>query len=144
MGIRLRTVNGASLLFALLQSACTAVIALSGVRVAIGLTALAAAGGTYAPARGLHQDAIRIPMLALGLLGAVINLAILAWRWKLRNAPSARWRRQELPPSERGSSLLQFTLALVTLVLVGLEWWTHPMVHRPAPPSVPQAVSSVR
>jgi hypothetical protein len=35
--------SGASFLFALLQSLCTAVLTISGIRVAIGLTALAAA-----------------------------------------------------------------------------------------------------
>src|ERR1700761_555378 len=55
----------ASFALALLQSLCTAVLTVSGIRVAIGLTALAAASGIYAPARGWHQDAIRIPMLVL-------------------------------------------------------------------------------
>ena len=59
----MRVVSGASFLFALLQSLCTAVLTISGIRVAIGLSALAAASGIYAPARGFHQDAIRIPML---------------------------------------------------------------------------------
>ena len=38
-----RTIGGVSLAMALLQSLCTAVFAISGLRVAIGLTALAAA-----------------------------------------------------------------------------------------------------
>jgi len=52
-----------SLLFILLQSACTAVMAISGLRVLIGLGALAAAAGLHAPATGFHGDAIRIPMI---------------------------------------------------------------------------------
>lgn len=131
-----------SLLFALLQSLCTAVLTISGLRVAIGLTALVAAGGTYAPARGFHQDAIRIPMLAVAAAGAIVNLAVLAWIRRLRAQPAAQWRRRELSAKERRSERLQVVLALVTLVLVGLETWTHSMVHRKGPPPPAATVST--
>jgi len=131
---RLRALGSASLLMALLQSLCTAVLTISGIRVAIGLTALAAAGGVYAPARGFHQDAIRIPMLILAAAGAIINLVVLAWIWYLRSRPSAQWRRRELSPKQKRSERLQIVLAIVTLILVGLETWTHGMVHRTGPP----------
>lgn len=139
----MRALNGASLLVALLQSACTAVLTLSGIRVAIGLSALAAAGGIYAPARGFHQDAIRIPMLILAALGALVNLAVLAWRWKLRAAPSAQWRRRDLSAKEKRNERLQAALAILTLILVALETWTHPMVHRTGPPPSTHAEESV-
>jgi len=130
-------VTGASFLMALLQSLCTAVLTISGIRVAIGLTALAAASGIYAPAKGFHQDAIRIPMLILAAGGALVNLAVLAWIWHLRGQASGQWRRREISTKERRSERLQVVLAIVTLVLVGLETWTHPMVHRtgPRPPT---------
>lgn len=133
-----------SLIFAALQSLCTAVLTISGIRVAIGLTALAAAGGIYAPARGFHQDAIRIPMLAIAAVGAIVNLAVLAWIWRLRSQPSAQWRRRELSPRERRSERLQVVLAVLTLLLVGLETWTHSMVHRTGPPPAAAVISSAR
>jgi hypothetical protein len=133
-----------SLFFALLQSLCTAVLTISGIRVAIGLTALAAASGTYAPARGFHQDAIRIPMLTVAAVGAIVNLAVLAWIWRLRSQPSAQWRRKELSPRQRRSERLQVVLAVATLVLVGLETWTHSMVHRTGPPPTAAVTSSAR
>lgn len=126
----MRVLSGASFLFALLQSLCTAVLTISGIRVAIGLTALAAASGIYAPARGWHQDAIRIPMLILAAAGAIVNLAVLAWIWRLRAQPSAQWRKREIGKKARRSERLQVALAILTLILVGLETWTHPMVHR--------------
>jgi hypothetical protein len=131
---QVRTIGWTSAMLALLQSLCTAVLTLSGIRVAIGLSALAAASGIYAPAKGWHQDAIRIPMLIVATLGSVLNLAILAWIRHLRNRPSAQWRRRELSPKEKRSECLQIVLAIVTLILVGLETWTHPMVHRKGPP----------
>jgi hypothetical protein len=130
----LRTLGGVSLLMAILQSLCTAVFAISGIRVAIGLAALAAVSGIYAPARGWHQDAIRIPMLIFAAVGAVVNLAVLAWIWRLRAQPSAQWRRRELTKKQKRSERLQVALAVLTLILVGLEAWTHPMIHRTGPP----------
>lgn len=131
---RIRALGGASFLLALLQSLCTAVFAISGVRLAIGLTALAAVSGIYAPARGFHQDAIRIPMLILATIGAVVNLAVIAWIRHLRANPSAQWRRTEPTTKQRRSERLQVALAILTLIMVGLETWTHPMIHRTGPP----------
>jgi formate hydrogenlyase subunit 3/multisubunit Na+/H+ antiporter MnhD subunit len=95
---------------------------------------LAAASGIYAPARGFHQDAIRIPMLVLAATGAIVNLAVLAWIWRLRAQPSAQWRKREFSKNERRSERFQVALAILTLVLVALETWTHPMVHRTGSP----------
>lgn len=127
-------VGSTSLLIAALQSICTAVLTISGIRVAIGLAALAAAGGVYAPAKGFHQDAIRIPMLVVAAAGAIVNLAVLAWIRHLRSRPSAQWRRRELSSKQKRSERLQIALAIITLILVGLETWTHSMVHRTGPP----------
>lgn len=139
----LEALSGVSLMVALLQSLCTAVLTVSGIRVAIGLSALAAASGIYAPARGFHQDAIRIPMLALAAAGALLNLAVLAWIRHLRARPAAQWRRRELSAKEKRSERLQVVLAIVTLALVGLEIWTHSMVHRTgSPPPARQSANS--
>lgn len=127
---KLRWVNWTGLLFALLQSACSAVLAVSGLRVLIGLGALAAASGIYAPATGLHQDAIRIPMMVLALIGALANLYML-WRVRsLRARPSAKWRMQPLTPAKRQSERLQFVLSILTLLLLAAEWIAHSMIHR--------------
>jgi hypothetical protein len=120
-----------SFLFVVLQSACTAVIAISGVRVAIGLSALAEATfGIHAPAHGFHRDAIRIPMMVVASLGSLINLYVI-WRIRtLRARPASQWRVQAVSPKQRRSELFQIVLAIITLVLVAAEWITHPMVHR--------------
>ena len=124
-------VSATSFIFILLQSACTAVIAVSGVRVAIGLSALAEATiGIHAPAHGFHQDLIRIPMMIAATIGSLINLYVI-WRIRsLRARPSSQWRVQAASPKQRRSELLQIVLAILTLVLVAAEWITHPMVHR--------------
>lgn len=115
--------------FILLQSACTAVIAISGVRVWIGLTALAAAAGMHRPATGFHQDAIRIPMMLVAVLGSLVNLYVV-WRIRrLRARPAAQWRIQPVSRRQIRSEWLQIGLALLTLALVAAEWITHRIVH---------------
>jgi len=128
---RTRLVSMTSLVFIVLQSACTAVIAISGVRVAIGLSALAEATfGIHAPAHGFHRDVIRIPMMIAALAGSLINLYVI-WRIRtLRARPSSQWRVQAVSPKQRRSELFQIALSIITLVLLAAEWITHPMVHR--------------
>jgi hypothetical protein len=118
-------------MFIVLQSACTAVIAVSGIRVAIGLSALGAATfGIHAPAHGFHRDAIRIPMMIAASAGSLINLYVI-WRIRtLRARPSSQWRVQPVSPKRRRSELFQIALSIVSLALVAAEWITHPMVHR--------------
>lgn len=126
----LTAVSFASMTVALLQSLCTAVLTINGIRVGIGLAALAA-GSIWAPVRAFHRDAIRIPMLTVAVLGAVINLAVLFWIWRLRARPEAQWRRREISKRQRLSERLQVAMAVLTLALVGLESWTHVVLHRP-------------
>jgi hypothetical protein len=124
-------VSATSFAFIVLQSACTAVMAISGIRVAIGLSALAEATiGIHAPAGGFHRDVIRIPMMIAATVGSLINLYVV-WRIRsLRARPSSQWRVQPVTPKQRRSEFVQIALAVVTLILVAAEWITHPMVHR--------------
>jgi hypothetical protein len=122
-------VSIASVTLAVLQSICTALLTINGIRTGIGLAALAASS-IWTPVLAFHRDSIRIPMLTLAVVGALVNLAVLAWIRHLRNRPEAQWRRRELTKKERRSERLQVAMALLTLVLVGLEVWSHPIVHR--------------
>src|ERR1700687_4356852 len=122
--------NWSAIVFAILQSACTAVIAISGLRVAIGLSVFAAAAGIHAPAHGFHQDAIRIPMMTLAFLGAVINLYVV-WKVRhLRSRPASQWRQQPVTKKKLNSERFQIALSVITLLLLAAEWITHPLVHR--------------
>src|ERR1700722_17191223 len=68
-----------SFLFAVLQSACTAVMAISGLRLLIGVTSLTAASLLPGFILTIHADRIRIPMLIVAVVGSVANLYVL-WR----------------------------------------------------------------
>ena len=122
-------VSVTSMFFVILQSACTAVMAISGVRVVIGLGALAAASGLGRPAAGLHRDAIRIPLMVIAVLGSVINLYVI-WRIRaLRSRPAAQWRMTAPTLKQIRSERSQIALAITTLLLVVAEWITHRIVH---------------
>ncbi|HKT47633.1 MAG TPA: hypothetical protein VJP87_08940 [Candidatus Acidoferrales bacterium] len=126
----LRLINWSSVLFAILQSACTAVITISGARVLIGLGALAAAAGVDAPARGFHADSIRIPMMAFALAGSLLNLYVVMKVRRLRNRQAARWRQQPVSRKKLNSERLQIALSVLTLLLLAAEWILHPFFHR--------------
>lgn len=128
-GSKGRLVAVTSLLFILLQSACTAVMAISGIRVVIGLGSLAAAAGLHRAATGFHADPIRIPMMIVAVAGSVINLYVIWKITSLRARGSSQWRMQPVPASQKRNERLQLALAIFTLVLVAAEYWTHRIVH---------------
>jgi len=117
-----------SLVLAAAESICVAAVGLSGIRVALGLTSLLAAGAG-GPARGFHREAIRIPLLTIGAVGALISLLLLWNEEKLRRNPAAAWRIRPLTPEQRRRRWLQLVLAILTLLLVAAELITHPWFH---------------
>src|SRR5216683_1701824 len=120
-----RLINWSALFFAVLQSACSAFIALNGVRLLIGIGAFAAASGALKLADRMHIDAIRIPMMLLALAGSLLNLVVL-WRvWRLRRRPASAWRQQPISKQKKTSEWLQFTLSVLTLFLLAAEFIAH-------------------
>ena len=127
---KLRWANIGSALFAFLQSICAAVLAISGFRVLIGVTSLAAASGLINSMVSFHREAIRVPMMVLALAGALANLYVV-WRVRsLRVRPAAQWRVQPVSPEKLRSERLQIALAVVTLILLVIEWCLHWSIHR--------------
>jgi hypothetical protein len=118
-----------SFFFALLQSICGAVVAINGLRLAIGIGALALSTGAGAAIVGFHTDAIRVPMIVLALLGSLLNLAILMHVRHLRNRPASQWRQKSLSPGQKRTELAQLVLSLATLVLIGVEEYLHFSFH---------------
>lgn len=114
-----------SLFFVLLQSACTAVMALSGLRLLIGVGSLAAAATGVRFLDAIHGEAIRIPMEILAIAGSAVNLYVI-WRIRsLRARPSSQWRVGPVTPAKKRAESVQIALALLTLLLVTVEWAIH-------------------
>ena len=127
--INAKLINWSALFFAVLQSVCSAFIALNGVRLLVGVGAFAAASGALKLADRLHIDAIRIPMMLLALAGSLLNLVVLWQVWRLRRRPASAWRQTAVPKRKLASEWLQFTLSILTLVLLATEFVAHRMLH---------------
>ena len=118
-----------SFLFILLQSACSAVMAISGLRLLIGLGSLAAASILPGFIFSLHADKIRIPMMVIAVLGSVLNLYVV-WRIRsLRARPASQWRIQPVTAKQRRSEMIQIVLSILTLLLVASEMLAHHVLH---------------
>jgi hypothetical protein len=130
-GVRRWAVSLTSLFFIVLQSACAIIMALSGIRALIGLGALAVAtAGAQAPPGGLHRDAIRIPMMIFAVVGSLVNLYVI-WRIRfLRKRPSSQWRQQPVSRNRIWGENTQIAIAILTLILVGAEFFSHLYVFR--------------
>lgn len=118
-----------SLCFILLQSACAAFMALSGLRLIIGIGSLAAATTGLNFLGSIHSEAIRIPMEIFAVAGSAINLYAI-WRVRsLRTRPSSQWRVGSVAPEKKRAESIQIGLAVLTLLLVCLEWLFHLRMH---------------
>jgi len=116
-------------IFILLQSACTAVMAISGLRLLIGLGSLAAASLLPGFILSIHTDKIRTPMIVIAVLGSVLNLYVV-WRIRsLRARPASQWRAQPVTAKQRRSETIQIVLSILTLLLVVAEILAHHVLH---------------
>jgi hypothetical protein len=114
-----------SFFFVLLQSVCTFFTALEGLRVVIGVGALASVVEVGKMWDRFHTDWIRVPMVGFALVGALLNLTILMRIRRLRNRPAARWRQLPVTPQKIRMEQVQLVLSLITLALIVIEEITH-------------------
>ena len=114
-----------SFFFALLQSICTFFLALSGVRLVIGIGSVVLSAGIGAALDKLHANWIRLPMMGLALLGSLLNLVVLIQIRILRSRPASRWRQRPLSPKEVRMERVQWFLSFATLILVAIEEYLH-------------------
>jgi hypothetical protein len=114
-----------SLCFVLLQSVCTAFMAISGLRLVIGIGSLAAATSAAKQLDSIHGTAIRIPMMVLALFGSIVNL-IAIWRVRrLRARPSSQWRILPISREKKRAETIQIVLACLTILLIYVEGARH-------------------
>ena len=119
-------VAGSSLLFSVLQSICTAVVALNSVRLAIGIGSLAMTTGLGAALEHFHQITwLRVTLLVGALSGSFLTLGIVLRTVRLRNRPAARWRLRPQSSKQKRMELVQISLSVVTLQLVVVEEYLH-------------------
>ena len=118
-----------SLFFILLQSACTAFMAISGLRLLIGIGSLAAATTGLRLIDAIHGEAIRVSMEIFAIAGSVINLSAIQRVRSLRARPSSQWRIAPVTADKVRAESVQIVIAIVTLLLVAIEWTFHIYLH---------------
>jgi uncharacterized membrane protein len=118
-----------SFFFSLLQSLCTFFATVNGLRLAIGIGALAVSSSVGAAIRWFHSDLIRLPMVVLALIGSLLNLVVLWQVRRLRSRPAAKWRQTPVSAGKIGMERVQFLLSIATLVLLGIEEYWHLTWH---------------
>jgi hypothetical protein len=114
-----------SFFFALLQSICTFFLALSGVRLVIGIGSVVLSAGAATALEKFHANWIRLPMVGLALLGSLLNLVVLIQIRSLRSRPASRWRQRPLSPKQVRMERVQWFLSFATLILVAIEEYLH-------------------
>jgi hypothetical protein len=119
-----------SLLFILLQSACTVAVAFSGVNAAVGLGSFAAAVGLTRLTGSFHADLMRIPMMVLALAGSLFTLYIVRRARVLRARPASQWRVRALSPKEKRKETFQIALSTLTILLIVAEFGSHLWITR--------------
>ena len=100
-------------------------MAIDGLQLVRGISSLALSTGAAAAMDGFHVDRIRIPMMAIALLGSSLSLGILMHVRHLRNRPAAQWRQKPSSLHQKRMERLQMGLSLATLVLLGVEEYLH-------------------
>ena len=63
--------------------------------------------------------------MGLALLGALLNLAVLAQVRYLRIRPASQWRQEPLSQHKIRMERVQLGLSVATLVLIGIEEYPH-------------------
>jgi hypothetical protein len=106
----------------IIQGACAVLVASSGAKILLGVAGLAAALKTSE----FHREPIRIPLMALSAGLALITLFVLWNGHRMRNLPSARWRKRALTVRQKAGIGFSFATAMLTLVLVVAELLIHP------------------
>jgi hypothetical protein len=108
---------------------CAFLLVASLYRVSIGATSLFAASFAQ-PFLWFHQDAARLPLFAIAVAGSLFNLYLLWNAHRLRNRPSAAWRKVELTPRERRVQQFQLWSSVLTLLMIAADFASHAWMSR--------------
>jgi hypothetical protein len=123
--IKTKWIGWSSFFFAVVQSVCSAFVALSSVRLLIGAAAFGSALGLLKIADKIHFKAIRIPMMLVALVGSLINLVAIWQVRRLRGRSASAWRQKPLTGKKLNAERLQLALSILTLVLLVFEYYFH-------------------
>jgi len=130
---RRRAISLGSIVFALLGAPCAAVGLLGPLSVILGFSTLFGVVGTSI-LPFLDSSPVRIPLLTLGLLGALANIYTVWHARKLRRLAAAEGEFIPETRLERRRTIMVLGTAVVSLLAIGYELYAHQFVtHHPWP-----------
>ena len=115
----------AALTSATIQGICAFLIAMNSIKLALGITSAATAGG----GSFIHSDPVRLILRYVSAVLATATLYVIWNGWRLRHRREAQWRR--LPLSRREKWMIAFGLfsAAASWFLIIAEVFAHQRVH---------------
>jgi len=121
-GIRLSVV---SLTTSLIQGICVFAVGINAAKVVLGITSVAASGGSA----WIHSDPVRFGLRYLSLFVSFTTLWVIWNGWRLRNRSAASWRRVPLAKREKWSIAFGLASSLVSWILIVAEVFAHQKMH---------------
>jgi hypothetical protein len=118
-------IGSGAVVLAALEAACVFFVGASSAALLSGGVAL----GALKALDAVHASWIRVPVLFVAAGAALLNLWVLARRWRLRSSPAAQWRIQPLTRGEKLRIALILSMSVLTLALVAAELFLHHKLH---------------
>jgi hypothetical protein len=115
----------AALTSAAVQGICAFLIAMNSIKLALGITSAATAGG----GSFIHSDSVRLILRYVSAVLATATLYVIWNGWRLRNRREAQWRR--IPLTRREKWMIAFGLfsAAASWFLIIAEVYAHQRIH---------------
>jgi len=117
--------SAASVAASVIQGICVFAVGINWAKVALGITSVAASGGSSL----IHSDPVRHALAYLSAILATATLWVIWNGWRLRNRTSARWRKRSLSNSEKWNIAIGLTSSILSWALIVAEVFAHQKMH---------------
>ncbi|HLK04824.1 MAG TPA: hypothetical protein VKT53_10320 [Candidatus Acidoferrum sp.] len=115
----------ASVTTSLIQGICLFAVGINWAKVALGITSVAASGGSSF----IHSDPVRYGLRYLSAILATATLWVIWNGWRLRKSSAARWRKVPLTSREKWNIGLGLASSILSWVLIVAEVFAHQKMH---------------
>ncbi len=114
-----------SVWFAIAQAACATTVFLKSIALLLGVSTVSAAAGLEL----FHAPGARLILVAFAVSGAFANLYVVWNARRLRRNPAAAWRVRPMSAPEKRRVRIALATALMTFAVLGIEVWSHFILH---------------
>jgi len=115
----------ASVTTSLIQGICLFAVGINWAKVVLGITSVAASGGSPF----IHSDPVRYALRYVSAILAIATLWVIWNGWRLRNRSSARWRKVPLTAREKWNIAVGLGSSILSWILIVAEVFAHQKMH---------------